>query len=115
MPVHEFRSKEYDETTWDRIWTHIKDDLKQEELMAFAPEARVAQAETRSPPVVPFPFMKLPLELRVLVYKMHFSQPAEPHHPVDNQQSLPSLKDDLERVPGDVFTHASIPLRTSCL
>lgn len=91
MPVHEFRSKRYDESTWHLIWKHIKDDLKQEELTAFAPKARVVQAETQSLPVVPFPLMKLPLELRILVYKMHFSQPAEPHRPLGPQQELPAM------------------------
>lgn len=62
------------------------DDLKQDELMAFAPKARVAQP--RSPAAVPFPFMNLPLELRTMVYKIHFSQPAEPHHFVPLEQRL---------------------------
>ena len=51
--------------------------------MAFAPQARVAQADTsesptpHAPPLAFFPFMKLPLELRTMVYKMHFAQTAD--------------------------------------
>ena len=64
--------------------------------MAFAPKARVAQADTQAPqaaqqpPVVPFPFMKLPLELRTMIYRIHFAQPAEPHH-LKSVDLMPSL------------------------
>lgn len=76
--------------------TLIVYDLKHEELMAFAPTARVAQADMRAsqePPVVPFPLMKLPLELRTMIYRIRFAQPAEPHHlmPVGLMPSLCSF------------------------
>lgn len=85
-PVYKFRSKEYSGEPWFRAQTLIVHHLEQEELMAFAPKARVAQADTQAPqapqepPVIPFPFMKLPLELRTMIYRIHFAQPAEPHH-----------------------------------
>ena len=90
MAVLESRSKRYDSEDWFYIWKHIIHHLRQEELMAFAPKACIAQADPQppqSPPVVPFPFMKLPLELRSIVYKIHFSQPGEPHHLVPPSRS----------------------------
>ena len=65
------------------VKTGITSGNRQEELMAFAPKACIAQADPQppqSPPVVPFPFMKLSLELRTIVYKIHLSQPAGPYH-----------------------------------
>ena len=80
MPEFEFRSKKYQGKDWGLIRRDIISDLQREELMAFAPKARVAQAvppTPHGPPLAIFPFMKLPLELRTIVYKMHFSQAAE--------------------------------------
>ena len=91
MPVFEFRLEQYDRANWYHIWPDNENDLKQEELMAFAPKALVAQAEIQPPPsprVVLLPFMKLPLELRTMVYKIYFFQPAEPHHFVPPEQRL---------------------------
>ena len=90
MAVLESRSKWYDSEDWYYIWKHIIHHLGQEELVVFAPKACIAQADPQppqSPPVVPFPFMKIPLELRSIVYKIHFSQPAEPHHLVPPSRS----------------------------
>ena len=83
MPVFKFRSKKYVEEDWASIHRDIISDLWREERMAFAPKARVAQADTselptpHGPPLAFFPFMKLPLELRTIVYKMHFAQTAD--------------------------------------
>ena len=83
MPEFEFRSKKYEGEDWRSIYTDIISDLRREELTAFAPEARVAQADKpvpptpHGPPLAFFPLMKLPLELRTMVYKMHFAQAAE--------------------------------------
>ena len=81
----QFGSKICDEKDLRSRQTEIISHLQQHELMFFAPKARVAQADTQAPqapqgpPFVSFPFMKLPLELRTMVYKMHFAQPPEPH------------------------------------
>ena len=83
MPEFEFRSKKYEGEDWPSIYTDIISDLRQEELTAFAPKAPVAQADKsvppalQGPPLAFFPLMKLPLELRTMVYKMHFAQAAE--------------------------------------
>ena len=83
MPEVEFRSKKYEGKDWGSIHSNIISDLRGEELMAFAPKARVAQADTpvpptpQDPPLAFFPLMKLPLELRTMIYKMHFAQAAE--------------------------------------
>ena len=69
--------------------------------MAFAPKARVAQGDTpipptpQGPPLPRFPFMRLPLELRAMVYKMHFTQAAE-------YTSLPTFSRSCLRLWGDV-------------
>lgn len=116
MPVFELRSEQYDRVCWYHIWPDIENDLKQEELMAFAPKARVAQAEIQPPPsprVVLLPFMKFPLELRTMVYKIYFSQPAEPHHFVPHEQKLSlCFRDELSvgRCPIRTF-NGGVPVR----
>ena len=81
MRCFKFRSKTY-HGDWESINREIISDLRREELMAFAPKARVAQEDTpvpptlQGPPLASFPFMRLPLELRTIIYKMHFAQAA---------------------------------------
>ena len=83
MRRFKFRSKTYEGIDREIIRRDVISDLRQEELMAFAPKARVAQEDTpappapQGPPLASFPFMRLPLELRTKIYKMHFSQAAE--------------------------------------
>ena len=83
MRRFKFRSKTYEGIDRESIRRDVISDLRREELMAFAPKARVAQEDTpvpaapQGPPSAVFPFMRLPLELRTIIYKMHFSQAAE--------------------------------------
>lgn len=119
MPVYNFRSKEYSDEKWCHAHKLMIHDLQQEELAAFAPKARVAQTDMRAPqaeqepPIVPFPFMKLPLELRTMVYKMHFAQPVIPRH-IETVCSMPSLclsdVSPLQRCPFGVV-NGGVPVR----
>ena len=101
MRSFEFRSKIYKGEDWEDIYMNIIRDLRQEELMAFAPKPRVAQGDTpipptpQGPPLPVFPFRRLPPEIRNMVYKMHFTQAAE-------YTSLPTSSRSCLRFPGDV-------------
>ena len=87
----EFGSRKYQGKDWESINKDIYSHLRRQELMAFAPKAHVAQGDTsvpptpQGPPLAVFPLMRLPPELRAIVYKMHFAQAGE----INNYPSTP--------------------------
>lgn len=85
--------------------------------MAFAPKARVAQEDApgrptpQGPPLAAFPFMRLPLELRTIIYKMHFAQAVEFYPFLRRRCCLISLGDLFGQCSGFWISNEGVPVR----
>ena len=116
MRWFKFRSKTY-QGDWEPIDREIISDLRREELIAFAPKARVAQEDTpvpptpQGPPLASFPFMRLPLELRTIIYKMHFAQAAKITSLPSPRSCLVSVEEPAFQSRGVWTSNEGVPVR----